>query len=448
VFHAFQAAFGRATACINYSEWDEATATWAMDLAYPRDQDEHAHRGNRFMDFQIAWDGYGGWLYIASLARRHGPSVVRRLHEAQERVGEIAALEAAIPGGARQSFQQYAALAWNQDPLPATSVGDSFRQWDRYQVPGTPARPLDVALQGKATRVVPLTGGIRTRATDIRRISVPDEVRWLAVRPGVEGDEDARVGAFVRIGAEWRYEDWTDRRRITFCRTAPGGDVREVILLTTNAVIGDPEPLRPDGTVEAARSCLPREITGTFSGDFGPRPPRVTWNGQITLAYKGFEPSTGHVYEASGGSVSWSATQTGGCVGSGSGTVGFPGITARLVVKEEPRADGSGWDYELFGTPAAAPLGSWSYPVVCGDDPPREVIANDAPVAGQLGSGGEGGLLYNGFVTNQPPTNRITDLAGFSGRILTPFGNQSWTWSLTGARAELDPIPERADGGG
>lgn len=35
LFHAFQAAYATAQSCIWYSEWEEATATWAGDYVYP-----------------------------------------------------------------------------------------------------------------------------------------------------------------------------------------------------------------------------------------------------------------------------------------------------------------------------------------------------------------------------------------------------------------------------
>ena len=63
--------------------------------------------------------------------QRHKPKVVRALHEAQERFREVEAVDAAVPDGAAASFQGYAAAAWNQSPLPDTSVGPSFREWKR-----------------------------------------------------------------------------------------------------------------------------------------------------------------------------------------------------------------------------------------------------------------------------------------------------------------------------
>ena len=52
VFHAFQAGFRKATPCINYTEWDEDTATWAMDYAYPKELGE-IHLGNLKMDYAL-----------------------------------------------------------------------------------------------------------------------------------------------------------------------------------------------------------------------------------------------------------------------------------------------------------------------------------------------------------------------------------------------------------
>lgn len=450
IFHAFQAAYRRATDCIDYSFWDEATATWAMDLAYPNDQDEHLHRGNTRLDYPVALaPGYGGWLYVYAMAKMHGSGVVRRIHQAQERLPEIRALDAAIPGGAAKSFQDHAALAWNRAPLPGTSVGRSFRQWDRYAPPGGPVVENRLDLGGLATVSIPLVEGVRTRATDVRRITVPDDVRFVDIAPGVIDDEDARVGAFVNRGGAWEYEDWTARTRVTFCRDLPGQDVREVVMLTTNAVVGDPEPLRPHGRIDGDRGCVPKTITGTISGTVDTTTGyTLSWSGPVTFTLASPD-ALGYDYDVTAAAITWNASigAPSVCSGSGSGTVGTELVTGRLSLDPTPNAAGTGWRYDAGVQARFVPSGGMRFSAFCAFDPPRTVVQNAADLVGQ---NGEGAFLSTGYSTGQPATNGYTtDMRTFRGAVVTipspANDDQTWNWDLLGATDPSVPAPERPD---
>ena len=450
VFHAFQAGFRRAASCISYSEWDEATATWAMDYAYPRELGE-VHLGNQRMDFPIEGiSGREGWMYIYYLSQRHKPKVVRALHEAQERFREVEAVDAAVPDGAAASFQGYAAAAWNQSPLPDTSVGPSFREWKRVSKPAKPVTEIPLALGTKTHARIPLTGGIRTRATAISRMQIPNDVRWVDLVPNKNSFEpDQRVGAFVNAGGTWTYEDLNGRAHVTWCRDVPGQDVREVVLLVTNAIATSDgaKPLRPDGHLDIARSCPPETIQGTFTGVNVTGLVKLTWNGTITYRYQQSDPiinvpwRDGVHYAAVDGSLSWSASAPPGtgCSVSGSGTLDATGFaTPRSAVAKivyDPTDAPDGWKYEISA--GTTPTAEMMVTITCPGMPPTTVTENHAS---QLRI--EGLAVYNGYATGQPVANRYTtDLRKFAGAIINAGGlnTRDWVWDLTGSGGVSPP---------
>lgn len=235
LFHAFQAAYDTAQSCIWYSEWEEATATWAGDWVYPRDDVEHSHAGTfRYPWFPLSLQSYSAWTFGRYLSEKLGPGVIRRIEEAKEEQRDTNHVEAAIPGGFRTRLPEFAVYAWNQAPLPdVPGVGPSFRAWDR------------VTSAPRAARVTLSLGGARTARQEVkvrrlkilgreyRRVTVADgAIRRLTFVNPQAADANYHVRALVQRGdGRWTSENWDGRDRVEFCRDVPEQEVRQIVLV-------------------------------------------------------------------------------------------------------------------------------------------------------------------------------------------------------------------------
>ncbi len=334
-------------------------------------------------------------------------------------------------------------------PLPGTSVGPSYREWKRVSKPAKPVKDVKLDLGAKAHARIPLTGGIRIRSTAITRMEVPDGVRWVDLVPNENLEENQRVGAFVNAGGTWTYEDLNGKARTSWCRDVPGQDVREVILLMTNAVVTSEggEPLRPNGHVDLARSCPPQTIQGTFSGRNRNGGVELTWNGTITFSYQENDrllnrPWQDAVhYAGTAGTLTWHATASPGnpCTVTGDGTLDASGFatpdSAVAQIAYDPTDDPDGWKYEI--TAGTTKTASMPITTTCQDGIPN--TSNDAD---QLHN--EGLAVYNGYSVGQPVANRYTtDLRAFSGAIVNAggFDTRDWAWQLVGSGGVRPPRP-------
>jgi hypothetical protein len=240
LFHAFQAAYARAEACTEYSFWEEVTATWAADHVYRNDNEEHRQRnGIRRPDFPI-WLSRGGWVFPYYLTRKYDdPGIVRRIEEAGEVLVQDQHVDATIPGGFRERFPEFALYAWNQAPIPDTSIQESFRHWDRFrEVPRPDGREVErrrLTLGGRRSKNVPWPIVLRVLSRDYRHYTITDRKIRLLRFKNPQAGELFGVSAFVRIGRRWRVEYWTGRDEVEFCRDFRTEDVREVIIALSNS---------------------------------------------------------------------------------------------------------------------------------------------------------------------------------------------------------------------
>jgi hypothetical protein len=271
LFHAFQAAYGRAQHCIFYHEWEEATATWAGDFVYRRDNIEHNHPGGiERPEINLDFWGYGTWVFPYYLTKKYNdPKIIRRIEEAGEVYPSDAHVDQAIPGGFRERFPEFALYAWNQAPLPRTDkIKRSFRQWDDIpHVPRPGKKPVKVRklrLGGAKSRTEPWPARLRVLGRDYRHYSVVDDKLRYIRFDNPSSDPNFGVTAFVRLARKgWRVQTWTARNDVEFCRDYPDEDVRELIVAFSNAGYGG--PLHADPKLKLERRC-PGEAFLTLGG--------------------------------------------------------------------------------------------------------------------------------------------------------------------------------------
>jgi hypothetical protein len=262
LFHAFQAAYDTADRCSEYSEWEEATATWAGDWVYPRDDTEHGHRAAiEKPEWPISFWGYGAWVFPRYLSEKFGAKTIRRIEEAKERYAVDAHVDRAIPGRLRERFPEFALYAWNQAPLPRVKgLGPSFRAWDRITAKPK-AQLTTLALGGQRVATAPLPADrLRPLARAYRRIVVGDEkIRHLVFENPDASIANFHVRAMVRrADGSWTAENWDGKGRVEFCRDDPAQDVREIVLVYANSATNRYSRVAATPRLVAEDSCALR----------------------------------------------------------------------------------------------------------------------------------------------------------------------------------------------
>ncbi|MDW5592733.1 hypothetical protein VSS74_00190 [Conexibacter stalactiti] len=260
IFHAFQAAFRTKERCINYSEWSEASATWAGDWIYPRDDVEHDHRGALEQpELPVHFWGYATWVFPRYLTEKFGTGVIRRIEQAKARWGDSVHIDKAIPGGLRARFPEFGLYAWNSDPLPR-GLGPSFRAWDRIDhAPRARTTALKLAGARRASAPVPVRS-LRILSREYRRITIPDAaVRRVTFVNPAAATPNFHVRALVRRGdGTWRAENWDGRATVEFCREDPAEDVREIVLEYANSTLDNKRRVTAATRFDVEDSCALR----------------------------------------------------------------------------------------------------------------------------------------------------------------------------------------------
>lgn len=239
IFHAFQAAYDVAEPCVRYGSWEEATATWAGDWVYPRDDVEHEQQeAFRYPRTPLSVQEYSAWVFARYLSEKLGPGVIRRIEEAKEEQPDTEHVDAAIPGGLRARLPEFAVYAWNQAPLPKVpGIGASFRAWDRLPHK-VRAERMQLSLGGaRAAQQEVKTKRMRILAREYRDVTVADgAIRRLTFVNPQAADPNVHVRALVQTAdGRWAHENWDGRERVEYCRDVPEQDVRRIVLVLTRS---------------------------------------------------------------------------------------------------------------------------------------------------------------------------------------------------------------------
>jgi hypothetical protein len=239
--HAFQYSYHYKGSCSSYSNWDEATATWAAAWLYPRDDDEHSFW--RFMahpDYLLADQSYTGWVFPYAMAQLHGAGTIASIYAQTEQQPDVLhAIDAGLPGGLKQAWPEFAKVAWNQDP-----VEPNFEQWDRFdQHPwdgdneiGT--EQVDVGPSGQ--NEVDISLGLNPLTRAYRHLRFGPGVTQITVdKPGYAG---VNIQAILKLrDGTTRTEDWSGSQPV-FCPKTPGERPDEAVLVVSNSSLTAPSP--------------------------------------------------------------------------------------------------------------------------------------------------------------------------------------------------------------
>lgn len=237
LFHSFQYLFPYQGDCRDYLWFDEGSANWGANMAFPNDNDEHFY--NYFLWYperSLPTEDYGSWVFDLFLERTVGRDAIRGIYEEFGRQAAVPAIDKAI-GGFRKRWKEFTKYAWNRDPI----AGSSFQAWDA--IPDRPLagyqkemEPQHLFLAGQKQRTAYARAGMDRLARQYHWFTVTDdklrELKFVNPQPG---DEDFGVQAIVTVNGQQRVEDWTGRRTVTFCRDKGDQNVTELVLMYSNA---------------------------------------------------------------------------------------------------------------------------------------------------------------------------------------------------------------------
>jgi hypothetical protein len=412
--------------------WDEGGATWAGDFVYPDDNTERdwPELVTAPLGQQLTQTDYTAWPFWMMLQRTQGIGVLRAIFASLATKPPVAAIDAAIPGGFARQLPRFFLYAYNHSPVgdAGFTIPQSFQAWDHWNANPSPPAPivLNLGALPADTLALPIqrSGFPPLSLGAYHRVSIADDrIKELRFTNDLAGKPGGHVDAMLHLAdGSWKLADWTASKTVTLCRDKPAENVREMIIVSTNA---GKAPLGAfTHTLRVSSHCGSPKLSGTFSGTqhagappFG-SPVTLSWSGSASLqpSHTGpvgaFPNETWQYYQLTGGSVSWqiSYADSNGCTGSGSGTVDLGQQPDAFVLQPAP-PDGSAAHYHLDiegVTPAALP-----YTITC----PDQTVLQSLDGYG----GGQGAWAYDpGFPT--------TDGQTVSGTASSP--SQDWTWNM------------------
>jgi hypothetical protein len=311
--HALQFSMPLAGSCVNtYYTTLEATAVWATNYVYPKNDWEHRYAKhylaggwvNESYDYHPPKPSlfrYGAYVLPLFLETRYGPSIVKGIwDQAAVYNQELFAIDSAIGAATLQasSFQKewpkFAAANWNRDALSKTywdkdilvdnvdqldgddtfalSAGGTGNLRHPVSVKHAAAKYYRVVFSDAAVRSVVIVNGLNFKADTLNLPGWGSNLTFTGL------DALARQGAslqvFLKVNGAW-LNGSTDLSNVPWysvCRDDPAGKIDEMIIIYANAEIS---PSAPNYAALEARS----ENPGIFATNIGCR----DWTGGLTM---------------------------------------------------------------------------------------------------------------------------------------------------------------------
>ena len=236
LFHAFQNVFPEKAGCRDGLWLAEASANWGAHAVFPADDSEHFFK--RLMEAPgtpLDERDYHAWPFFLWMEKTFGERSIRTTYQGLKSSPSMVAVDRAI-GGFRKGYLDFARAAWNQAPMPV------FSDWDRFApVPlGPTYRPLEpvhLLLAGMKKRTANVPVDARERGREYHPFTITDEkLREVVFRNPRAGDADFRAGAIVTLqSGAVRFDDWSEKKTVRYCRDAPGQDIASLVVVYANA---------------------------------------------------------------------------------------------------------------------------------------------------------------------------------------------------------------------
>jgi hypothetical protein len=265
IFHAMQASFPLQGLCRrigheNYEWWTEASAEWAIDFVFEKeDQSEQASISNflstpnTHLDYVNKAREYGAYLLPFYVYQSTGkPEFVKEAWKNCASQPALEAVDKAI-GEFKNVWPKFVRENWNRSPI------QDYLRWDNIEEKAhEDVRPF--AMTG-SDGSIPVEYDLPRLSATFQRYTFPDDSTssvsfWngatfklrLGESSGVAGvryvveeaDEDDVKGVNVRAlikfkDQEWVEEDWTKRTNATFCRDMLAERLTDLVLIISNS---------------------------------------------------------------------------------------------------------------------------------------------------------------------------------------------------------------------
>jgi hypothetical protein len=302
VTHEFMHAIQVAYLIASWAEYRwllDATANWAIDYVYS----EPNMKGTNAEHESIPWfldhpetpletvnkkHEYGAYLFFFYLHRKFGqPEIIRQVWENATKPDSLDAVNAAIPGGFKERWHEFALLNLNNPPRV------DYGKWDQISPSIKPKyeKTLDLTLTGDYEEY--LETNVKHLSALYHLLNFPNkENRFISIKnPFATGNwPTAKVQAVFKIAGqqEWKWEDWTTFAQKDFCRDRPEEDIEKLVLISSNSEWQNRnhELGAGDILVETKQDCFAIDrIEGPSSlvYDAGPGNFSVFWKGKPTF---------------------------------------------------------------------------------------------------------------------------------------------------------------------
>ncbi len=284
--HAIQFEYSTIRCSGEYRWMMEATADWAGDFVYPKNNFEQVQHAPFFLDSpekalndpnaksQKNLRKYGAYLFFQFLTKTLGNDRIKAIFEGSTNTTSLEAINNNISGGFKDQWWKFAKTLWNQAPVDTKP--DSFKQWDGLtQKPDQ--RDLDGDLKGAPEATETLEGEALSVSSRYYHFNFSDSnTRSLLFYNGffdqVKADKAIKVTALWKDAAgTWQEEDdWSDYEFVGLCRDIKNQRASELVIIVSNG------EKTPGGKVTATKApYLKRNNMGCFK-----------YQGTATMFYK------------------------------------------------------------------------------------------------------------------------------------------------------------------
>lgn len=266
--HSLQFSMHLADACSDYDWLREATATWAMDYAYPQANYEQDY-ATEFLDHPdlpledtSANHEYGAYLLPFFLTHLGSPELVRAIWDNAHSMNSLAAVDQVAPNTSFQDVWWYfAEMNWNRSPYGQIYQDDKLTYQLKPEgglpvaitVPGgesiykldTPvdhlsARYYHYKFNDSSARLVTFFNGVNFGLTKEpwtgSDYAIEDSsLNYASQELDPEQTKGASVMALVKIqGQDWTRQPLSGMQRKAYCRDKASQRLEELVIIVSN----------------------------------------------------------------------------------------------------------------------------------------------------------------------------------------------------------------------
>jgi hypothetical protein len=349
----------------------EASGAWAENFVYPDANSEHPY-GKDVQDSphypiddvsSIANHPcrcYGAYL-LPFFAQQSSPFFMRDIWKAMRTENALKAINSVLAGGFDKQWPDFLIRNWNRPPID----GKSYKAWDKFATPaiqlsfdidtrtGPQTQSLD--LPTRYNRTTRNTKGLEYLSGWYYHFKFQPSVHTITFENplAIIRQPHTSLWAIKKTAGLWSQpDDWTNDPRKTFCRDIPREDVEELVIVIGNSDWDTKKVLDPPEVPKLTaypQGCAAWEGVDTATFTMTANDPRVTISERVVATLK-FESDSTYIvpgeprgyWKLTAGHATWTATFSGVCSGSGSGSVALSGFSAddevpRLEVWTEGR---------------------------------------------------------------------------------------------------------------